>query len=118
MIAFKPFTKGEKKPISYFTPAGGKSEFEFIGEVPGAEVEFVVDGEKGYRVKMSLPAEFLELDASGGYAFEAEALFSGQGPRGLGTVERCYLHSPVSSSTTMTDDVPTESRLYPKGWRR
>lgn len=118
VIAFKPFTEGEKKPISYFTPAGGKSEFEFIGEVPGAEVEFVVDGEKGYRVKMSLPAEFLELDASGGYAFEAEALLSGQGPRGLGTVERCYLHSPVSSSTTMTDDVPTESRLYPKGWRR
>ena len=118
VVAFKPFTDGEKRPLSYSTPAGGDSSFEFVGEVPGAEVAFAVDPDgKGYSVKMSVPAPFLELDFGKGYAFEAEALLSGQGQRGLGPVERCYLNSPDSSETSMTDDVPTESRLYPKGWK-
>ena len=118
VIAFKPFTAGEKRPLSYATPAGGESAFEFVGEVPGARVVFTPDSDgKGYAAKITLPADFLELDFGKGYAFEAEALLSGQGPRGLGTIERCYLNSPDSSATTMTDDVPTESRMYPKGWK-
>lgn len=117
VIAFKPFTNQEKRPLSYSTPAGGDSAFEFVGEVPGAEVVFKVDANgKGYTAQVTVPAEFLELDFAKGFAFEAEALLSGEGQRGLGTVERCYLNSPDSSETTMTDDVPTESRLYPKGW--
>ena len=118
VIAFKPFTDMERRPLSYSTPAGGDSVFEFVGEVPGADVAFAVDADgKGYSAKIAVPASFLELDFGGGYAFEAEALLSGEGQRGLGTVERCYLNSPDSSETTMTDDVPTESRLYPRGWK-
>jgi hypothetical protein len=118
VIGFKPFTDGKKFPLTYSTPAGGDSAFEFVGEVPGAEVVFAVDSDKkGYTAKITVPAAFFESAYPNGYAFEAEALLSGQGQRGLGTIERGYLHSPDSSQTTMTDDVPTESRLYPKGWK-
>jgi len=118
VVGFKPFTDGEKKPISYETPAGGKSDFEFVGEIPGATVEFVVDGDKkGYTATVKVPKAFFELDFAKGYAWEAEALFSGNGPRGFGTIERCYLNNEETSQTTMTDDTPTESRLYTKGWK-
>ena len=118
-VAFKPFTAGEKRPMSYATPAGGEAAFEFVGIVPNAQVELVPDADrKGYRVKMSVPADFFEFDLSDGVAYEAEALFSGDGPRGRGTIERCYLFTPDSSETTMTDDTPTEARLYPKAWKK
>ena len=117
VVGFKPFTDGAKQPLSYSTPAGGESAFEFVGEIPGATVAFAVDADgKGYAVKLTVPRTFLELDFNASYGFEAEALLSGRGARGLGTVERCYLNNPDSSATTMTDDTPTESRLYPKGF--
>ena len=118
VVAFKPFTDGAKRPLAFETPAAGVSAFEYVGEVPGATVAFAVDPDgQGYRASISVPAAFFELDFAQPVAFEAEALLSGQGQRGVGTVERCYLNSPDSSATTMTDDVPTESRLYPKGWK-
>jgi hypothetical protein len=117
VVAMKPFTNGLKKPQEYATPAGGTAAFEFVGEVPGAKAELVPDADgKGYSARVAVPAAFLELDFAKPVFWEAEALFSGIGGRGVGTVRRVYLHSPESSQTSMTDDTPTEARLYPAGW--
>jgi hypothetical protein len=117
VVAMKPFTNGLKKPQEYATPAGGTAAFEFVGEVPGAKAELVPDADgKGYSARVAVPVAFLELDFAKPVFWEAEALFSGIGGRGVGTVRRVYLHSPESSQTSMTDDTPTEARLYPAGW--
>jgi hypothetical protein len=120
VFAFKPFVAaGEKKPVEYATPAGGTSAFEFVGEVPGAKVAFTPDADgKGYAVRIEVPEAFFELDFAKNVFFDAEALFSGDGGRGLQTVRREWLHTPDSSEATMVDDVPTEARLRPKGWQR
>lgn len=119
VIAFKPFTDGERRPQAYTTPAGGTAAFEWCGEVPGATVAFAVDADgKGYSVEMTVPKGFFELDFARDVWYDAEALFSGEGGRGLQTVRREYLFNPETSATTMVDDVPTEARLRPVGWRK
>lgn len=118
VVGFKPFTTQTPRPLSYSTPAGGDAAFAFVGEVPGATVAFAVDADrKGYRVTLEVPRAFFELPAQTALAWEAEALLSGDGPRGRGTIGRCYLFTPDSSATTMTDDTPTEARLYPRHWQ-
>ncbi len=119
VVAFKPFTDQAKREQEYETPAGGLSAFEFVGDIPDATVEFTQDANgKGYTAKIAVPAEFLEIDLDGEVFFDAEALLSGDGGRGLQTVQRVYLNNPDSSATTMVDDVPTEARLHPAGWRK
>ena len=117
VVAFKPFTEGAKIPQVYDTPGGGRSAFEFCGEVPGATVSFSLDREgNGYSVEMSIPSSFFELDFSKKVYYDAEALLSGEGGRGLQTVRKVYLNTPDSSPVLMVDDAPTESRLHPFGW--
>ncbi len=124
VFAFAPFvTKNlAHRPIEYATPAGGMSAFEFVGEVPDATFSFVLDADlKGYAARVEVPESFFAavgLDLAKDVYFDAEALFSGDGGRGLQTVRREWLYTPDSSGATMVDDVPTESRLRPEGWRR
>ena len=124
VFAFAPFVAegAVKKPIDYATPAGGMSAFEFVGEVPEATVTFKVDADgKGYAAQIEVPESFLAgvgLSLANPVYFDVEALFSGDGGRGLQTVRREWLHTPDSSAATMVDDVPTESRLRPEGWKR
>ena len=118
VYAWQPFTKGPKAPNEYSTPAGGRAPFEFVGEVPGASVTFTPDADgKGYAARISVPESFFGLTLPGRIYYDAEALFSGEGGRGLQAVRREYLHTPDSSEATMVDDVPTESRLRPQGWQ-
>ena len=89
-----------------------------MGEIPGADAvaEVRSDG-TGYRLRFRVPYEFLEFDIRrGACAVEAEVLFSGEGGRGMGVGRRTYLCHPVDVRTTMTDDTPTEARLYREGW--
>ena len=65
----------------------------------------------------SVPTAFFELDWTKPVYGDAEALLSGEGGRGVQTVEKSYLHTPDSSSVLMVDDVPTEARLHPAGWQ-
>ncbi len=98
------------------------SAFEFVGELPDATFSFVLDADlKGYAARVEVPESFFAavgLDLTKDVYFDAEALFSGDGGRGLQTVRREWLYTPDSSGATMVDDVPTESRLRPEGWRR
>lgn len=119
VIAFKPFTGREKRPQTYATPAGGEAAFEYCGEIPGASVAFAVDADgKGYSARLEMPADFFELDFARDVWYDAEALLSGEGGRGVQTMRREYFFAPETSATTMVDDVPTEARLRPVGWRK
>ncbi|MDE3274845.1 MAG: hypothetical protein PUJ80_02335 [Verrucomicrobiota bacterium] len=118
VVGMKPLTRGEKRPQTYSTPSGGDASFEWVGEIPGADAvaEVRSDG-TGYRLRFRVPYEFLEFDIrKGACAVEAEVLFSGEGGRGMGVGRRTYLCHPVDVRTTMTDDTPTEARLYREGW--
>ena len=119
VVALKPFTDMPKKEQEYATPAGGKAFFEFVGEVKGAKVSFTNDSDgQGYRVEISVPESFFELDFTKPVYWDAQVLLSGEGGRGVQTVSRTYLYNPETSATSMVDDTPTESRLRPQGWRR
>ena len=119
VVAFKTRTRGVKRPQSYSTPAGGTSSFEFVGDVPEAMVEFVLDAEGGgYRARVEISEDFFELDFSKPAYWNAQVLLSGEGGRGLGTVRKVYANDPGTSAATMVDDVPTESRLQPGGWTK
>ena len=117
LIAMKAFTGGEKKPESYITPAAGEARFEFVGEVPGGKVILTPDA-TGYTATFAVPRNFVELDLKPGAPLvgDIEVRLSGAGPRGLQAVSRNYLFTPLRTETTMTDDVPTEARLYPQYW--
>lgn len=117
IIAFKPFSNLMSNPQEYATPAGGRSFFEFVGDVPNATASFALDADgKGYTANISIPETFFELDFARPVFWDAQALFSGEGGRGVQTVQRVYLHNPETSATSMVDDIPTESRLRPAGW--
>ncbi len=119
LVAMKPQTKLERLPESFTTPAGGTAAFDFLGEVPGGSATLVPDADgRGYTCLAEVPLTFLELGLAPGstFAFEAEVLFSGQGQRGIGTVERHHLYSPPTPQTTVVNDTPTEARLHPAGW--
>jgi len=115
VIAMKPFTNGEKKPQEYTTPAGGTAAFDFVGDAPGAAVAFTPTSD-GYDVRIEVPEEFFEIDFAKPVFWDAEALFSGDGGRGVGTVKRVYLYNRETSQTSMVDDTPTEARLHPEGY--
>ncbi|WP_269523240.1 FlgD immunoglobulin-like domain containing protein [Coraliomargarita parva] len=116
VIAMKAVSEQHKQPDVYETPAAGRWEFDFVGEVPGAKVGFEeVDG--GYVATIAVPREFLEFDLESDELIgDVEVRLSGAGQRGLQAVSRNYLFTPSTSSTTMVDDVPTEARLYPEYW--
>lgn len=92
-------------------------DFDFAGEVPGGKADFVPDADgKGDWVSFSVPRSFLEFDLKSGTTLcgDVEVRLSGTGPRGLQATSRNYLFTPLRSETSMTDDVPTESRIYPQ----
>ncbi len=117
LIAMKALTKGAKRPETYITPAGGEAKFDFVGEVSGGRVVITPDA-NGYTATFAVPRSFLEFDlaAGQGLAGDIEVRLSGNGPRGVQVTSRNYLFTPATPQTTMTDDVPTEARLYPQGW--
>jgi len=115
LVAMKPMTGLQKHPDTYTTPAGGTAQFDFVGEIPGGTMTLVPDAD-GYTAELTIPRKFIEVPLTGTLAAEAEVMFSGQAARGLQTVNRHYLFSPLNSKTTMIDDVPTEARLYPQYW--
>ncbi len=117
LIAMKPVTKGDKKPFEYSTPAGGRRTFEFVGEVPGAQIDMKASAD-GYVATFAVPRSFLEFPLEPGTALrgDIEIRTSGGGQRGLQTVGRNYLFTPQTSETSMVDDTPTEARMYPAYW--
>jgi hypothetical protein len=115
VVGMKPHTNGEKKLQRYWTPAGGESKFEWMGEIPGASVVFK-NRNDGYDATIKIPRQFFEFTLDGELSAEAEILYSGEGARGIETARRVYLYSPENPWTSMVNDTPTESRLYPEGW--
>ena len=103
------------RPQEYTTPAGGTASFSFVGDAPGATVAFSQTAD-GYDVRIEVPETLFELDFSKPVFWDAEALFSGDGGRGVGTVKRVYLYNRETSQTSMVDDTPTEARLHPEGY--
>ena len=103
------------RPQEYTTTAGGTAAFSFVGDAPGATVAFETSGD-GYNVRIEVPETLFELDFAKPVFWDAEALFSGVGGRGVGTVRRVYLHNEETAQTSMVDDVPTEARLHPEGY--
>ena len=103
------------RPQEYTTPAGGTAAFSFVGDAPGAAVAFSQTAD-GYDVRIEVPETLFELDFSQPVFWDAEALFSGDGGRGVGTMKRVYLYNEEKSQTSMVDDTPTEARLHPEGY--
>ena len=103
------------RPQEYTTPAGGTAAFSFVGDAPGATVAFS-QTDDGYDVRIEVPESILELDFSKPVFWDAEALFSGNGGKGIGTVRRVYLYNEEKAQTSMVDDTPTEARLHPEGY--
>ena len=119
LIAMKPRTDLAKSPRDYFTPAGGTKKFEFVGDVPGGSAALTTDADgNGYTALMAIPRSFLELPIVPGMPLkgDVEVLLSGQGSRGMQTITRNPLFAAGHAETTMVDDTPTESWLYPQFW--
>ena len=117
LIAMKPITKGAKQPAVYETPAAGRWEFEFVGEVPGGQVD-LEKTEDGYVATFAVPRSFIEWELKPGMDLrgDVEVRLSGAGQRGLQATSRNYLFTPAKGETTMVDDIPTEARMYPGYW--
>ena len=119
LVAMKAVSAQPKEPEDYFTPSGGHVRFDFVGDVPGGQVSLTPDADgKGYTASFASPRAFLELPITSGQTLlgDVEVRLSGQGQSGLQTTSRNYLFTPLTNETTMTSDVPTESRLYPEFW--
>ncbi|MGE9291408.1 MAG: hypothetical protein ACQKBT_10490, partial [Puniceicoccales bacterium] len=117
VVAMKSVSEKSSRFEVYETPAAGRWEFDFVGEVPEAEVT-LVETDRGSVALFSVPRSFLEFDLSSGEPLrgDVEIRRSGIGHRGLQTTRRSYLFAPSTSETTMVDDIPTEARLYPQYW--
>ncbi|PTY00787.1 hypothetical protein DB346_14330 [Verrucomicrobia bacterium LW23] len=126
-------TPSAAKPFEYYTPSAGRVQFVFVDEVPGARVELTrsAPGDDaagggtsvvgpGYTATFAVPRAFLdrELELKSGTTVrgDIEVRLSGDGGRGLQATSRNYYFTPNTAETTMTDDVPTEARLYPQHW--
>jgi len=121
LIAMQAVTNGAKNPEDYYTPSSGHARFGFVGDVPGGRVTLTPDADgKGYTAAFAVPRAFLSLPLTPGtvLAADVEVRLSGQGQQGPQTASRNYLFTPLRSETSMTSDIPTESRLYPQGWGR
>ena len=115
MVALQTGGTQLNRPQEYTTPAGGTAAFNFVGDAPGATVAFSQTAD-GYDVRIEVPETLFELDFSKPVFWDAEALFSGNGGKGIGTVRRIYLYNEEKSQTSMVDDTPTEARLHPEGY--
>ena len=108
-----------KQPYEYFTTAGGRWKFDFVGVIPGAQAKFQQQPE-GYVLELAIPRSALpgyELKPGAKLGFEAEVLLSGNGVRGLQAISRNHLFTPRSAGQAkMVDDIPSEARLYPQYW--
>jgi hypothetical protein len=116
LIAMKPVSK-DKAPREYISPVG-RHRFDFAAPVPDGYVALTPDADgKGYTAEFSVPRAFLDFSLSPTTPLhgDIEVLLSGTGMRGLQAVSRNWLFSS-GSQATMTDDIPTESWLYPALW--
>ena len=105
--------------MDYFTPAGGTRHFDYVGEVPGGQATLTPDADgQGYVALMTIPRSFVETSIVAGTPLQGdvEVLMSGQGSRGMQTISRNPLFATGHAQTTMVDDTPTESWLYPQFW--
>ncbi|HEY3330447.1 MAG TPA: sugar-binding protein [Capsulimonadaceae bacterium] len=117
IVALKPASTS-KAPKDYVSPVGNR-HFDFASIVPGGTVALTPDTDnKGYTAEFSVPRSFLDFDLTPAARLhgDVEVLLSGTGMRGLQAVSRNWIFSGGHSETTMTDDIPTESWLYPEYW--
>lgn len=119
LMAMKQKTLGKKIPFDYYTPASGKVAFEYVGEVNGGQLKMEKTSD-GYIATFAVPLTFLEFDINQGANLrgDIDLRYSGNGQRGVQAVSRNYLFTPDNPQTTMTDDIPTEARLYPQYWKK
>ncbi len=117
LMAMKQKTSGKKASFEYYTPAGGRVVFEYVGEVPGGQLT-MGKTQNGYVATFAVPLSFLEFDLMHGTNLrgDIDLRYSGNGQRGVQAVSRNYLFTPDNTQTTMTDDIPTEARFYPQYW--
>lgn len=117
LIAMKVVTEQARQPFEYTTPASGTVAFDFVGRIPDGRVRAEKTSD-GYTVTFAVPRTFLEFDLESevGLRGDVEIRLSGQGQRGLQATSRNYLFTPDTAATTMVDDIPVESRLYPEFW--
>ncbi|WP_339715796.1 FlgD immunoglobulin-like domain containing protein [uncultured Kriegella sp.] len=117
LLAMKQKTSQKKAPFEYYTPANGKVLFEYVGEVTGGEVKMEKTS-NGYEATFAVPLSFLEFNIwkESSLRGDIDLRYSGNGQRGVQAVSRNYLYTPDNPQTTMTDDIPTEARLYPQYW--
>jgi hypothetical protein len=119
IVGMKIHSDRDKHPQMYQTGGGGTRNFDFVGEIPGGTAVLKADADgKGYNALLTIPRDFLELPLTAGTSMKGdlEVLLSGNGARGLQAVSRNWLNSGGHVETTMVDDVPTESWLYPQFW--
>ena len=117
LIAMVPLSRKLHAPVSYFTPAGGHVNFDFVGYVPGGKVR-MQRWAHGYIMIMAVPRKFLGLPLKAGakLRMDVEVNYSGYTNEGLQVVSRNYLFSPQNDATSMVSDIPTEARLNPQWW--
>lgn len=119
LLAMKAVSGQAKHAEDYYTPASGHVTFDYVGDVPGGRVTLEKDPDgQGYVAAFAVPRSFLEFPLAPGASLsgDVEVRLSGQGARGPQTTSRNYLFTPLRGETTMTDDIPTEARLYPQYW--
>ncbi|MCL6103660.1 MAG: hypothetical protein M1292_14440, partial [Bacteroidetes bacterium] len=105
LMAMKYKTSGKKAPFEYYTPAGGRVVFEYVGEVTGSHLK-MEKTPNGYVATFAVPLSFLEFDLMNGTNLrgDIDLRYSGNGQRGVQAVSRNYLFTPDNTQTTMTDD--------------
>ncbi|EIQ01380.1 hypothetical protein OpiT1DRAFT_05956 [Opitutaceae bacterium TAV1] len=109
--------KNGGRPFDYYTPSSGTVHFDYVGEVQGGHVALEKTAD-GYVASFSVPLAFpdFEMKPDARLRGDVEIRISGAGARGLQTVGRHYLFTPSRPETSMTDDIPSEARLYPAFW--
>ena len=121
VIGMIPESRKFKNPQTYYTPAGGRQFFDFVGVLESANVSFKIKNE-GYEALLTIPKnifEGLSFESGESVGFEAEVLLSGMGQRGFQVISRNHLYTPsTAGQATMVDDVPSEARLYPEYWKK
>ena len=119
LMAMKQRTARKKAPFEYYTPASGRVTFEYVGEVTGGQLK-MEKTTTGYVATFAVPLSFLEFELMPRTTLrgDIDLRYSGNGQRGVQAVSRNYLFTPDNTRTTMTDDIPTEARLYPQYWSK
>ena len=116
LIAMKPKTAGARSPQTYGNPSGYGRTFDYVGPVEGAAVTAVKTAD-GYIVAGQVPLAFFKpLAFAPGTELRFDADVLGSDPSGRKTMTRTFWHAAGDSALTMTQDIPTESWLYPAYW--